>query len=158
MPVDVTIDPKIAGELKALARKLKAGDQVNLRRELTKGLRAGVKPVAAALKARALGLPSHTGGTLRAAIAKAVTIQVRTGGKSPGIRLRIPNAKMGDRAALPRLMNRGTWRHPVFGSDTWVEQTSETNWWDDTAKAGRSSVVTEIRHVLDDIERKSRIR
>jgi len=46
---------------------------------------------------------------------------------------------MVNRAALPEgkgrlpvLMNRGAWRHPVFGDrENWQPQSSQRGWWDE---------------------------
>jgi len=64
---------------------------------------------------------------------------------------------MGDKARLPRLMNRGSWRHPVFGNrEVWVAQSSRFMWFDRPLLLAGPLVRREIKKVLDDIERRLR--
>lgn len=144
-------------DLTDLARQLrKVGDAKAIRRELTSGLRKGTKPAVNAVKASALGLPSK--GTrppvLRARMARATSAQVRTTGRQAGVRVRVRRTTMGDKAALPRVTNEGSWRHPVFSRKVFVTQTSRRGWFDDANRYSAVPVRREIKNVLNDIERK----
>lgn len=87
-------------------------------------------------------------GSLRAAIAKGIQIDQRTTGRRAGVTVRTRNSLLpADQKALPRLLNRGKWRHPVFGNrDVWVEQQSPVKgWWNDTMAAHRPKVEAAVR-------------
>lgn len=72
---------------------------------------------------------------LRPTVARAVRAQVNTGRSSISLRMRAAQAAMPpDQRRLPRYLNRGKWRHPVFGGDIWVEQVAPPAWFDDAAK------------------------
>jgi hypothetical protein len=73
---------------------------------------------------------------LRTTVAKAVSAQVRTGRTSGWLRVRAAQAAMPpDQRKLPRYLNRGEWRHPVFGNEyKWVKQIAPPAWFDDAAK------------------------
>lgn len=72
---------------------------------------------------------------LRTTVANAVGAQYRSGRTSGWLRVRAAQAAMPtDQRKLPRYLNRGSWRHPVFGGDTWVEQVAPPAWFDDATK------------------------
>ncbi len=87
------------------------------------------KPTAKALaKARAAS-------GLRAAAANTVSASVRSGGRSAGVYIRSRASLMpGGQQKLPMYMNRGQWRHPVFGGDRWVTQVVTPGWFDKPAR------------------------
>ncbi|MDF2968361.1 MAG: hypothetical protein K0Q93_2139 [Nocardioidaceae bacterium] len=106
-----------------------------------RGVRGGAS-ARAARAARALGkrkrvtdkarMRAHRGSGLRATVARSVSATVDTGGATARLRVRAAQAKMPpDQRKLPRYLNRGSWRHPVFGRDPWVEQTAPPAWFDD---------------------------
>ncbi|MFI0481743.1 hypothetical protein [Actinomadura sp. 9N215] len=64
---------------------------------------------------------------MRTALARAVTVQVRTGGRRAGVSLFMNPRRMADGTkALPAYFEATPgytrFRHPVFGTDTWVTQ------------------------------------
>jgi hypothetical protein len=79
---------------------------------------------------------AHQRAGLRTTVANAVSAQVKAGGSSPSLRVRAAQAAMPpDQRRLPRYLNKGSWRHPVFGNDSrWVTQTAPPAWFDDAAK------------------------
>jgi hypothetical protein len=96
-----------------------------MRRNIT----TAVKPMQAAVGQNILAIPTH--GTkhtgLRAAMARATKISIRTTGRTIGVRLEVKASAMpAGKESLPALMdNRRRWRHPVYGpstSPTWVTQ------------------------------------
>jgi hypothetical protein len=122
-------------ETRALARRLhRAARGTGLRRELTREIRAEAKPVVQAVKAAARGLPdgpppASTG--LHRATANA-TVQRAPLGSGIGARIIVDPGRMpSGQGNLPFLMNKGQWRHPVFGGSAWVTQTSRARWFDD---------------------------
>lgn len=63
---------------------------------------------------------------LRATIARATRIEASAGGRTARLRIRINRAMLPpDQRRLPRHLNKGRWRHPVFGNrKRWVGQTA----------------------------------
>lgn len=81
-------------------------------------------------------LKAHRGSGLRATVARATRTTVSTGSRSSSVRIRAAQAQMPpSQRKLPRLMNRGRWRHPVFAGDRWVDQkVNRDGWFDRPAK------------------------
>lgn len=73
------------------------------------------------------------GRGLRASIARAVQTQVRSGKRTAGVRIRVNKSRLpASQRSLPGHMNRGKWRHPVFGNTSrWVGQTTTPPGWFD---------------------------
>ncbi len=87
---------------------------------------------------------------LRDTIARALTMQISGGKTSASVRIKVNSKALPeDQRSLPRHMEKGTWRHPVFGDrDTWVNQTSTPDWFKGTlrkhAPAVRSAINAEV--------------
>jgi hypothetical protein len=129
---------KDTGDLKAAAKALKQhADGKELMKELRGELRAVARPLVPKVRAAWLSAPSKGHGTstrkrrgqpdLRKLFAQATRIEVRTTGKSAGVRIRTDGRKMPDgMKALPGYaegIRRRPWRHPVHGDrETWVVQ------------------------------------
>jgi hypothetical protein len=79
--------------------------------------------------------------SLRSAAAGAVGVEVREKPSARvrrvGVSIRMKSSRMPPgQGRLPKHMNYGRWRHPVFGTDTWVTQTArEQGWFDGTFKS-----------------------
>lgn len=111
-----------------------------------KGGRGGASARAARAKA-ALGkkkkpsdrakMKAHKGSGLRETIARAVSPKITSTARSASLRVRAAQSKMPpDQRKLPRYVNEGRWRHPVFADrKTWVTQTADPAWFDDSANA-----------------------
>jgi hypothetical protein len=141
---------------RASAQLRTVADGKAMRRDLMKGLRQGVLPAVASVKAAALALPAHgpksTG--LRRRIARATSPQVRTGGRNPIVRVRISRRGMGDQAALPRVLNERQFRHPVYGNrDLWVSQRGVPGWFERAIRPTEPAVRKEMEAVLDRLEK-----
>jgi len=62
---------------------------------------------------------------LRQTIARATRIEASTSKRSARLRIRVNRQMLPpSQRKLPRLLNRGKWRHPVHGSPQWVDQTA----------------------------------
>lgn len=108
-----------------LSKALKQAGRGELRKSLSKGMQAGVKPLIPLTRAEARATLPQAGG-LADLVAKAPQrVQVRTGEMTAGVRLVVGNSKSGARAA-----NAGLIRHRVFGTDRWVEQRVPGGWFD----------------------------
>jgi len=148
-----------ADDLRALSKRIRTvTNPKQVRKDLTKGLREGAKPAAARVKAAALALPDTPGNKstgLRRKMARATSVQVRTGGNQAGVAVRLSRARMGDQAALPKVTNKGSWRHPVFGDrNTWVVQASRRGWFDEANRQSAKDVRASVKKVIDDIEKR----
>lgn len=80
-------------------------------------------------------LKAHRGSGLRDTTARAVRVRVSTSARSAAVRIRAQQSLMPpDQRKLPRYMNRGSWRHPIFGTRTaWVVQRVPPGWFDKPA-------------------------
>ena len=136
MPVQLSVDQR---QLQALGRALKAeADGKALRRELARNLRDAAKPAMAEARSNLMGITTLGGKAesppLRTTILREMRASARLSGRSTGARVRV--RKRGPRgfAFAARRLNRPKgWRHPVFGTDTWVHQVASPPGWFDRA-------------------------
>lgn len=151
MPVQLSVDQR---PIHDLARKLKTAENGKvLRKELITQLRGIAEPMANAARGAIRSAPgsgSHPGISLRGTVASSIKPQVRLSGKNTGlaIRARTTPQVRGFRFA-GRNFNRATWRHPVFGSGTWVVQVGRPQWFDLTLQAYRGTVRREVATAVD---------
>jgi hypothetical protein len=146
-----------AEEFGALAKRLRQAGRKDLRLELTRAVREAGKPVKDAAKANVLALPAHgpkhTG--LRGRVARTVKLSVRTSGGGAGARISAGPAGT-DVGRLARHMNKGRWRHPVYGHDVWVTQTMPPGWFDrateHAAPKARREIADAMRRIRQQIE------
>jgi hypothetical protein len=136
--VTVTFGP----ELRSIANAMRTID-ATLPTKLRAQLRKDAKPLVNKAKAAARAIPVHQGDkkNLRRTIAKGIRVQASTG-KRAQVRV-VTSMPDASEAIIPRgLDSPKGWRHPVFGSDTWVNQTAmEPNHWFFTAmQEGREAV------------------
>jgi len=84
---------------------------------------------------------------LRDAVARAHRVAIRASGRpTASVRIKVErNLMPADQRELPRYLNKGKWRHPVFGNtDVWVNQTSTAGWFDNTLRKHGPRVAAEI--------------
>jgi hypothetical protein len=119
-----------SAQLHAIAAKLKEVGDRGLKLELTRGLRAGADPLVQATHAAALAKLPKSGGLNAQVAGQKVTVSVRTGARTAGVRLttRAPDTKQTD---------SGYVRSPTFGrrgKGDWKthEIPQATGWWSDT--------------------------
>lgn len=158
------------GQLLDLQRRLRAAGHENIRSSMQRRIRRAAEPLrddlqdsirhldiaSAGRKAGKRGGPSPTTRPLRASIAAAIRINVRTTG-NPGARVWV------DRGALPPdipngvlvRLNEGRLRHPVFGNKSrWAQQNATPLWWDRPIRNHRPRMEREVARVLDDVKRR----
>lgn len=138
-------------ELHELAVRLKAlgpGSPVG-RVQLLRGLKDGAKPLIGAVKHAAEEKLPHGGGLNRQVAAQKVTVSVRTGARTAGVRLvtRAPDTLQTD---------QGFVRHPTFGrrgKGDWEEQEipNAAGWWSQTLAEGAPEVTPRLLMVMTDI-------
>ena len=99
--------------------------------------------------------------SLREQVAMGVRLSNRKVGSNAGIIIRTSaNRLPPEQKVLPRAMNKGTWRHPLFGEETlrgkkkaqhWVEQTVKPKgWFSETAQRSVPKMRREVERALDD--------
>lgn len=158
------------GQLLELQRKLRAAGHENIRASMQRRIRRAAEPLKGDLqdsirgldissegrKAGKRGGPSPTTRPLRASIAAAIRISVRTTG-NPGARVWV------DRSALPpdipmgvlARLNEGRLRHPVFGNKRrWSQQNATPLWWGRPIRSHQPRIEREVARVLDDVRRR----
>lgn len=127
-----------------LSKALKQAGKTDLRRELNKGLRDAARPLIAKTRAAARRDLPHSGGLAQLVAKTPQRIQVRTGATTAGVRIVAGRAGSGARGT-----NKGVIRHPVFGTDVFVDQKVPSGWFDDTIKASAADVRTELERAVE---------
>lgn len=150
-----------ADDFLRLSKALKAAGRTELRKELHKGLREGVKPVLPKAKKKLHdALPTPLAKT--AAVRQVV--QVKTG-RDPGVTIAVRyGSKRASNAALAN--RKGIIRHPVFADDKktrkewrWVNQDvpDAKGWFDETYREAapqmRRALEAALGSVIDKIVR-----
>lgn len=156
------------GQLIELSRRLKAAGGPRLKQNFARRIRRAGEPLKTDMQATIRGLPmraeprkpgkrggpSPTTRPLRATIAGAVRISVRTGG-NPGARIWIDRSALPpDLKKMPSAMNsaNGRIRHPVFGNrKRWANQWTTPLWWDTTVTKHQPRMRAEVERVLRDV-------
>lgn len=156
------------GQLLELQKRLRRAGHENIRSSMQRRIRRAAEPLRNDLqdairstnirsegrKAGKRGGPSPTTRPLRATIAQAIRISVRTTG-NPGARVWIDKSRLPpDLKNMPNVINQGRIRHPVFGNrKRWATQWATPLWWDKTVKAHERRMANEVERVLDDVRR-----
>jgi len=117
--------------LQAIARRAP-----RLKRDISKSLRASANEVKEKQQAEV------GSGSLSSAIANSVKVEIRYTGRYTGVNIRASGAKMPNKnmRRLPKYVDQGSWRHPVFPSGPredweWADQTSwAQGWFTDTGR------------------------
>ncbi|KUH38383.1 MULTISPECIES: hypothetical protein [Streptomyces] len=154
------------GQLLELSRRLRAAGGPRLRANMTRRIRRAAEPLRADLQQTIRTLPiqapprragsrggsSPTSRPLRATIADAIRISVRTGG-NPGARVWVDKGALPpDLRNMPTVINSGRIRHPVFGNRRrWVTQTASPLWWDRTVRTHMPRMTAEVARIVDDV-------
>jgi len=107
---------RVMNELKAADKKAATA--------IRKGIRIEAKKAADDVKREILSAPGSGKVGIRAGIAAGVSPRIDTGKSSRLLRIAASSKNLpDDRKPMLRLMNKQSWRHPVFGDkDAWVVQ------------------------------------
>lgn len=142
-------------ELKAIASAMRTIDN-GLPSKLRATLKRDAKPLVNKAKAAARAIPVDAGDekNLRRNIARGIKVQASTG-KRAQVRI-VTSMPDATQAIIPRGLDdpRG-FRHPVFGSTTWVVQTatSPNHWFFNAMEGGQAevnaSVTATIKEALE---------
>ncbi|WP_412079047.1 hypothetical protein ACLF6K_37520 [Streptomyces xanthophaeus] len=155
------------GALLELSRRLRAVNEATVRNSMNRRIRRAAEPLRNDLQrtvrslpirsqgAASRGGPSPTTRPLRATIAAAIRLSVRTTG-NPGARVWIDRAALPpDLRGMPKAMNTGRIRHPVYGNRRrWTTQTTTPLWWESTVRRHRPRMEREVERILGDIRRR----
>jgi hypothetical protein len=141
------IEVRGADQLAKMAKRFRAQGRAGIVREMVKEVRNEVKPIQAAQRREVSGL-QHAPTEWKRYASKSARIRVTTGARSAGVRLTV--AGKSQEAKQARRLNRGSWRHPLFGDrDSWFPQTVRPGWFDGPAKKGEPVVRARILQILD---------
>lgn len=163
MVMEVTIR---SSDLANLARDARRAGRRDLNREMTKRLRATVKPAVPAIRSAVRAIPGGTGDErsraaqqarprdLRDAIARGVQIKVSLSARFAGVRLRVDPRHFpdGDKN-LPKYVE-GTlvrWRSPNWGRDEWKQQRPHPYFFS-TIRPYIPAVRSEMKKIMDEIQ------
>lgn len=164
-----------------------AGEGKALRKELLKAIRSGAKPALADTRKAVKSIPvtgsrgggrksreehqfsrskgdedkrrarARKGAGLRDSVSRSLRLVVKTGSKTPRVRIEVDASKMPeDQRTLPRHLDSAKgWRHPVFGKreDPWVHQQGKP-WFSVTIERHAPAVRASILKAMDDIANK----
>lgn len=156
------LTPRSERNLKRFNAKLAGhGNSRAVRLRLRRALRDGAQPTLQRVKMAALSLPSkgtkspvHGERNMRRRIAGATRLQIRTA-RDPGVGIAINQKFLPDDAIyLPKRMNEGHWRHPVFRDTVWVSQKSTFGWFDTAITRGQPDVQRTLTKTIDDFTRR----
>jgi len=93
---------------------------------------------------------------LRQSVSNSIGRIIRYQGNDVGIRVRAQASKMPPGMdTMPRAMNKGKWRHPLYGGKEFYTQTvSPPRFWDQTSVERRDEIIKAMQQVLVDFERR----
>jgi hypothetical protein len=156
------------GQLLELSRRLRAAGGPRLRQNFARRIRRAAEPLHKDLQAEVRGLkisstgrrsgsrggPSPTTRPLRATIAAAIRISVRTTSQ-PGARVWVDKGLLPpDLRNMAAVLNSGRIQHPVFGNRSrWTQQNATPLWWDRTVQRHTPRMTAEVRRITDDVRR-----
>lgn len=165
---DANLYKELRATMRKEASKIKNAQAAAVRGLATSGSRGGggaarvLNVTGGAAQSAAANRRGERARGLRNAAAGALKIEYRekATARRPflGIRIRMSATAMpGDQRRLPKHMNYGRWRHPVFGNeDAWVTQTiSPDGWFDGTFAKMRGAAAVAIGTAIDDAFRKA---
>jgi len=157
MPATLSVQQQ---RLKSVGIAMKAeADGKLLRRELIADLRAAVAPGVEKVRGKLRALPASATGiqpAMGSYLASRVRAQVKFSGRRTGVAVRIgktPNLRKF--SVSSRVLNRGEWRHKVYGRDVWVTQQSPIKgFFDKTLKADRALYRAGVLMAVKKMERR----
>ena len=155
----MVVEVKIKGREEVIAASRRVREQGNprvVRKELNTSLKEAAAPAVEDVKSAALNLPAKSKRhILRQRIADSTSAQVKSSGRDPSVKVRISRPKMKDKAPVPQLMDKGPFRHPVFGREKkWVKQDGHKAWFENAIQKTVPEVRARVEEAADHIARK----
>lgn len=157
--IEVRVD---SSEFARVSRALKS-TAPELRQLMNKRIRAQVKIVLGEMRREVLaGSSGGAGGGqkkgLRDSVAMSTVIVLKDSGfaNQVGVTIRNDGRRLAASAKrLPRRMDVGAWRHPVFGRDAWTTQRfSPPGWFYGTFRKYRASIRADVADIVDEFARR----
>jgi hypothetical protein len=154
----IDIEVRGGGELVRINRALRAMDNPEVTRRFRRELREAARPLVPQVRASIQAIPSRTGnGSLRAEMAKATRIEVRTAARDANVSIRVDGRKMPTGRRSLQAYMEGTkkpWRHPVFGNrEVWVRQEPKPYFFRVVEPSAGPRSRAAVNRVLDSISR-----
>lgn len=143
-------------QLKLLAAQLKEADPA-LKRELRRNFKDAAEPVIGDVQQSILLMPSHHDGTLRAGIARTVTVSTSLTGDGVAVRVSSLGSRMPPgKESLPFHADSAKgWHHPVFGhEDRWVRQYGKPEWFERPVADNAREFQAAAQRSVDEVQRK----
>lgn len=145
----VEFEASPGADFKRVIAALKVQDKT-LPAKFKRRLRAESKDAISKVKARALTLPrtgrQHSG--LYKRISRGVRLNISAGGSRVRV---VATTRNPEEAAIPRGLDTPKgWRHPVFGTDEWVQQPGYGGWFRDEIAEHRDEFQRAFTNVLED--------
>lgn len=157
-PVELTVEQQ---GLADFAKALKAeADGKQLRKDLSKQLKAALDPIKEQAKSNLLGIASAgltRGQPLRQTVANQLKAEARLSSRNAGARLRVRRKGMprGFTNAPKALNNPQGWRRQVFSSGVFVQQIAvPTEWFDRAARDGRKGAQAAAMEAVDQMRQR----
>lgn len=155
------MEVKIVGgeKLAELAKRCRQAGRRDLKLEMTRAVRAEAAPVLAKLKTAIrsvdMGIGSKSSGSghtgIRERIARAVRLKLTTGRRAG---LRFETIPVPGEENMPRHVDKGRWRHRVYGHNVWVNQQAEPGWWTGTVRAAVPGLRIRVLSIFERIAAK----
>jgi hypothetical protein len=149
-----------SGDLRRIAKELKAMNDKELKKKLSKELRAAARPLVPVTRKAIRAIPSsrsYSAAGLRGRMSKAVRTEVKTSGKQAGVRIRVDGRKMpAKQGALPAYMegSKKPWRHPVYGNrEVWVVQTAKPYFYKTLRPKAGPAARKAVNRVITDVSK-----
>ena len=133
-----------APELRQMYRDLK-GVEGNLRVELRRGIKEAAQGVLDAAKAEA---------SWSKRIPAATKLKVSFSARSTGVSVEVDGKKAPHARPIDHAGKSGTFRHRVFGTDTWVEQPARP-FFASAVDSRSPEIERRISQIADDVARKA---
>jgi hypothetical protein len=141
--VDVTVRgeeklAKIAGAVQRFAP--------DLRKELLREIRTGVKPILEEIRDEAEETLPRRGGLADLVAGAKYGVRTRTFGKEAGVRVegRLPGHDINS-------VDRGSLRHPVFGRKSWVQQPVRPGFFSRPPEAAKPALQAVVLKAMDTV-------
>jgi|SRR5215207_1562698 len=167
--VDCAVQVKGGQQVKDLSKAIKQltdpKQKAKLQREMNQGIRKAAEPLLTDLRRTIRTMPvkgdrrayGHLRVKKRNRIASATVLQIRRGEKESGIRVIVDRRRLGrTERALPFLLERGQWRHPVHGNrEEWVTQKSPIGpWFAPAVRRHEDAMTRAVTQVLNQVAAK----
>lgn len=144
MPVELRVNAADYGALSRALKKSEPTIRKNMRREISRATKPIIAKARADIKATE-GIPT----VFRYMVAARIRLSQRDAPKRTGVA--ILSQPAGERFIdAHRKINRtGSFRHPVYGTDRWVEQAGPADWFDGPFRDAKADIERAVKTAMD---------